>query len=83
MTQWRVWRGFTGALLGAAAIAVLLYLPNLWWNWSHGFVSYLHVRDNAELSMSHVAGVTAMRRASHLRPVGLGRRPRTASTSRR
>jgi branched-chain amino acid transport system permease protein len=23
MTQWRVWRGFTGALLGAAAIAVL------------------------------------------------------------
>ena len=27
-----------------------IYLPNLWWNWSHGFVSYLHVRDNAELS---------------------------------
>jgi branched-chain amino acid transport system permease protein len=23
MTQWRIWRGFTGALLGAAAIAVL------------------------------------------------------------
>jgi 4-amino-4-deoxy-L-arabinose transferase-like glycosyltransferase len=39
-------------LLGAAAIAVLIYLPNLWWNWSHGFVSYLHVRDNAELSGS-------------------------------
>ena len=37
-------------LLGAAGIAVLLYLPNLWWNWSNGFVSYLHVRDNAELS---------------------------------
>jgi 4-amino-4-deoxy-L-arabinose transferase-like glycosyltransferase len=37
-------------LLGAAAIALLIYLPNLWWNWSHGFVSYLHVRDNAELS---------------------------------
>jgi len=37
-------------LLGAAAIAFLLYLPNLWWNWSHGFVSYLHVRDNAELA---------------------------------
>jgi hypothetical protein len=37
-------------LLGVAGIAVLLYLPNLWWNWSNGFVSYLHVRDNAGLS---------------------------------
>ena len=37
-------------LLGAAGITVLLYLPNLWWNWSNGFVSYLHVRDNAGLS---------------------------------
>ena len=37
-------------LLGAAGIAVLLYLPNLWWNWSNGFVSYLHLRDNADLS---------------------------------
>src|SRR6266851_2019923 len=39
-------------LFGATAIAVLITLPNLWWNWSHGFVSYLHVRDNAELSGS-------------------------------
>jgi 4-amino-4-deoxy-L-arabinose transferase-like glycosyltransferase len=37
-------------LLGAAALALLIYSPNLWWNWSNGFVSYLHVRDNAELS---------------------------------
>src|SRR5215469_9362707 len=37
-------------LLGALVIALLIYLPNLWWNWSHGFVSYLHVRDNAELT---------------------------------
>ena len=37
-------------LLGAAVLALLLYLPNFWWNWGHGFVSYLHVRDNAELS---------------------------------
>ena len=37
-------------LLAAAALAFLIYLPNLWWNWSHSFVSYLHVRDNAELS---------------------------------
>lgn len=36
-------------LLGATGIALLLYLPNLWWNLTHGFVSYLHVRDNAEL----------------------------------
>lgn len=35
--------------LGAVAIALLLYLPNFWWNWSNGFVSYLHTRDNAEL----------------------------------
>src|SRR5712691_11494388 len=39
-------------LLRATAIAMLITLPNLWWNWSHGFVSYLHVRDNAELSGS-------------------------------
>ena len=38
------------ALLGASGIALLIYLPNLSWNWSNGFVSYLHVRDNAELS---------------------------------
>ncbi|MGE0257770.1 MAG: ArnT family glycosyltransferase [Alphaproteobacteria bacterium] len=37
-------------LLGAAGIAALLYLPNLWWNWSNGFVSYLHLRDNADIS---------------------------------
>jgi 4-amino-4-deoxy-L-arabinose transferase-like glycosyltransferase len=37
-------------LVGVTAIAGLIYLPNLWWNWSHGFVSYLHVRDNAALS---------------------------------
>ena len=36
--------------LAASGIAGLIYLPNLWWNWSHGFVSYLHVRDNAELT---------------------------------
>lgn len=33
----------------ALGIAALLYVPNLWWNWRHGFVSYLHVRDNAGL----------------------------------
>ena len=33
----------------ALGIAVLFYLPNLWWNWSHGFATYLHTRDNAEL----------------------------------
>jgi len=36
-------------LLGASLIALLLYLPNLWWNWHHDFVSYRHVRDNAEI----------------------------------
>jgi 4-amino-4-deoxy-L-arabinose transferase-like glycosyltransferase len=38
------------ALLGATGIVLLIYLPNFWWNWSHSFVSYLHVRDNAELA---------------------------------
>ena len=37
-------------VIAAGGIALLIYLPNLWWNWSHGFVSYLHLRDNAELS---------------------------------
>ena len=41
-------------LLVAAGIAMLIYLPNLWWNWDNGFVSYLHVRDNAELSWNLV-----------------------------
>jgi 4-amino-4-deoxy-L-arabinose transferase-like glycosyltransferase len=36
-------------LLAASLIALLLYLPNLWWNWHHDFVSYRHVRDNAEI----------------------------------
>lgn len=38
------------ALCGAFALAFLLYLPNLWWNWHNGFASYLHLRDNADLS---------------------------------
>ena len=43
-------RRHLGPLLAALGIALILYSPNLWWNWSHGFVSYLHTRDNAELS---------------------------------
>ena len=34
-------------LLAAIGIALVLYSPNFWWNWSNGFVSYLHVKDNA------------------------------------
>src|SRR5258708_22304339 len=41
--------GYLQGLLGASLIAMLLYLPNLWWNWHHDFVSYRHVRDNAEI----------------------------------
>jgi len=37
-------------LCGAAILALLIYLPNLWWNWQHGFASYLHLRDNADLA---------------------------------
>jgi hypothetical protein len=41
-------RHFHGLCL-ALVVAGLFYLPNLWWNWSHGFATYLHTRDNAEL----------------------------------
>jgi hypothetical protein len=41
----RHWRG----LALAVAIAALFYVPNLWWNWSHGFATYVHTRNNAEL----------------------------------
>ncbi len=37
-------------LLAAIGIALVIYSPNFWWNWSNGFVSYLHTRDNAALS---------------------------------
>jgi len=43
----RVERRHLGPLLAAIGIALLLYSPNFWWNWSNGFVSYLHVKDNA------------------------------------
>ena len=36
-------------LLFALAIGMLIATPNLWWNANHGFVSILHVRDNAQL----------------------------------
>ena len=39
-------------LLLATGVSALFYLPNLWWNWQHGFASYLHLRDNAELTGS-------------------------------
>jgi 4-amino-4-deoxy-L-arabinose transferase-like glycosyltransferase len=36
----------------ATGVALALYSPNLWWNWSNGFVSYLHTRDNAGIGAS-------------------------------
>jgi 4-amino-4-deoxy-L-arabinose transferase-like glycosyltransferase len=36
--------------LAAIGLALLIWLPNLWWNWSHGFVSFLHVRANAAIA---------------------------------
>ena len=43
----RAERRHLGALLAAMGVALLLYSPNFWWNWSNGFVSYVHVKDNA------------------------------------
>ena len=40
-------RRHLGPLVAAIGIALLLYSPNFWWNWGNGFVSYLHVKDNA------------------------------------
>jgi 4-amino-4-deoxy-L-arabinose transferase-like glycosyltransferase len=36
-------------LLAAIGVALLVYSPNLWWNWENGFVSYRHTAANAEL----------------------------------
>ncbi|MBV8650983.1 MAG: glycosyltransferase family 39 protein [Alphaproteobacteria bacterium] len=38
------------ALLGATALGLLVYLPNFFWNLSHGFASYKHTKANADLS---------------------------------
>jgi len=37
-------------LLLALAIGVLVCSPNVWWNWSHRFVSYRHLEANAQLT---------------------------------
>jgi len=39
-------------LILALAVGLLIVAPNLWWNANHGFVSILHVRDNAQLGGS-------------------------------
>ncbi len=33
----------------ATLVGVVIYLPNLAWNWSHGFASYRHTGENANL----------------------------------
>jgi hypothetical protein len=42
-------RRHAAPLFASVALALALYLPNLWWNWANGFASYLHLRDNADL----------------------------------
>jgi hypothetical protein len=37
-------------LLVATSVALLVCSPNVWWNWTHGFATILHVRDNAGVS---------------------------------
>jgi 4-amino-4-deoxy-L-arabinose transferase-like glycosyltransferase len=43
-------RRYLRPLLAATAVALVIYSPNFWWNWQNGFVSYLHTKNNAELS---------------------------------
>src|SRR6266478_6115551 len=46
----RAERRYLCPLLAAAALGLLVYSPNFWWNLQNGFVSYVHVRDNAGMS---------------------------------
>ncbi len=45
----RAERRHLAPLLIALGLALVIYAPNLWWNWQHGFVSYLHTEDDADL----------------------------------
>ena len=41
-------------LYAAMALAALIFSPNLWWNYTHQFVSFKHVeRDNAHITGIH------------------------------
>ncbi|WP_456380411.1 glycosyltransferase family 39 protein [Hydrogenimonas sp.] len=41
-------------LYGAMGLAALLFSPNLWWNYTHEFVSFKHTsRDNAHITGIH------------------------------
>lgn len=44
----RPWLRRAGPWL-AVALGVVVYLPNLWWNRTHGFASYRHTGENANL----------------------------------
>ncbi|MGH7109458.1 MAG: ArnT family glycosyltransferase [Stellaceae bacterium] len=46
----RAERRHLAPLLIALGLAFAIYAPNLAWNWQHGFVSYLHTRDNPDLA---------------------------------
>ncbi|MBF0268382.1 MAG: glycosyltransferase family 39 protein [Alphaproteobacteria bacterium] len=48
-SQARQQAGWRGPAL-AGLLALLLYLPNFFWNAANGFASYLHTKDNANLA---------------------------------
>ena len=61
-----------GALV-ALAIAGSLYAPNLVWNAAHGFISYQHTSENADLAGAHMnAGELLAFMASQIAMVGPG-----------
>jgi 4-amino-4-deoxy-L-arabinose transferase-like glycosyltransferase len=39
-------------VLAAIGIALVVFAPNLWWNWKNGFVTWRHIADNADLAGS-------------------------------
>lgn len=45
---------------GAVILGVVIYAPNLWWNWMNGFPSYRHTGENINLGSDLINPVNAL-----------------------